>query len=656
MKTNLFSLPHLTGVAGLACAFLLSGCSSGFNGGVNTSGLTTMHIQGVVHGGQQPLNGAHVYMYSPGTTAYGGSGVAASAATDSVSLLTDAPGVTLSDGSRYYVTTDQNGNFNIDGAFACTPGTQVYLYSIGGDAQFTGTGTPTGNNPAATLMSVVGDCASATPGAAFPNATFISMNEITTVAAAYALAGFATDGTHLGAPSSLSGHSLALTGLANAFSTALNLVNQATGQPAATTKAAGSNGTVPVKLINSLADILASCINSTGSSSSGCATLFQNAKNSAGNKATDTAMAAIYIAQNPKAHVSALLDLATNAGPFQPILNYAADFTLAITYSGLNKPYGVAVDGVGNVWVTNSGTTGANANSVTMFSPAGVVTAGCTACSGGDYAAPMGIAIDAENHPWVANSGSTGSHGYHLTEILSNAGSTSTPIGGALKAPQAVDVGSEGDIWIANTGANNVIEFNVSTQTGTTFSGIPWPQSIAAGKRNQRISAIGSFPLYSIADGASAAVGELGFNPFLINPLGIALEQSDNLFVAGSVLSAGSLTQTNPSLQNVVSYDVVNLFFNNPQYVAIDGADTVWLSNLGGGNLTRRSVAGTLSNVSAGGTLSCAEGIASDLSGNVWVANSGNNTISEIVGLGTPVVTPLVANLLSPYNTPASKP
>lgn len=40
----------------------------------------------------------------------------------------------------------------------------------------------------------------------------------------------------------------------------------------------------------------------------------------------------------------------------------------------------------------------------------------------------------------------------------------------------------------------------------------------------------------------------------------------------------------------------------------------------------------------------------------VWIANTGNDTVSKIVELGTPVVTPLAASLLSPYTTPASKP
>ena len=42
-------------------------------------------------------------------------------------------------------------------------------------------------------------------------------------------------------------------------------------------------------------------------------------------------------------------------------------------------------------------------------------------------------------------------------------------------------------------------------------------------------------------------------------------------------------------------------------------------------------------------------GIAIDGSGNVWVSNLQGNSLTEIVGAATPVVTPIVANLKSPY-------
>jgi hypothetical protein len=47
-------------------------------------------------------------------------------------------------------------------------------------------------------------------------------------------------------------------------------------------------------------------------------------------------------------------------------------------------------------------------------------------------------------------------------------------------------------------------------------------------------------------------------------------------------------------------------------------------------------------------------GPAIDGSGNIWVA--GGNQVTEFVGAAAPVVTPIAANLSSPYLAPASRP
>ena len=133
------------------------------------------------------------------------------------------------------------------------------------------------------------------------------MNEVSTVAAAYAMAGFATDATHVGS----SGTALALTGIANAFANAANLETLGTGVALATTPA--GNGTVPQAEINTLGNILAACVNSTGGdgppSLRRATTLFTNALSSGttGTLPTDTATAAINIAHNPGVNVASVI-------------------------------------------------------------------------------------------------------------------------------------------------------------------------------------------------------------------------------------------------------------------------------------------------------------------------------------------------------------
>jgi hypothetical protein len=185
------------------------------------------------------------------------------------------------------------------------------------------------------------------------------MNEVSTVAAAYAVAGYATDAVHI----SSSGTSLAKTGIANAFANATNLADLPSSAALATTP--GGNGTVPQAEIDTLADILASCVNTantnSGAASSTCAALFALATSdgtTTGKQPSDTATAAINIAHHPALNVSALY--AMNGGttsPFQPILSATPnDWTVRLAFSsayqGTNPETTntLAVDGYGNVW------------------------------------------------------------------------------------------------------------------------------------------------------------------------------------------------------------------------------------------------------------------------------------------------------------------
>ena len=83
---------------------------------------------------------------------------------------------------------------------------------------------------------------------------FISINEVTTVASVYALAAFmGGDATHLGTSSTNA------VGLANSFQLVNNLVSTTSGAALSVTPA--GNGTVPQAAINTLGNILASCVN-----------------------------------------------------------------------------------------------------------------------------------------------------------------------------------------------------------------------------------------------------------------------------------------------------------------------------------------------------------------------------------------------------------
>ena len=100
--------------------------------------------------------------------------------------------------------------------------------------------------------------------------------------------------------------------------------------------------------------------------------------------------------------------------------------------------------------------------------------------------------------------------------------------------------------------------------------------------------------------------------------------------------------------------------------LAIDGANNVWVN-------TGYSYSGpplSVAQISPSGAVVLAishpnslreylddpQSIAVDSTGSVWVSNGLDYTVTQFVGVATPVVTPIAANLQAPYNNPASKP
>ena len=307
---GLMSLP------GLIALGLLAGC--GANSLKQNAPLPM--LQGVVHGGQQPVVGANIALYAAGAGGYG--------STNTTQLSST-------------VMSGAGGSFSITGLYTCpSASAQMYLVATGGDS---GAGT----NSSLALMAGLGTCSN------LSSSTFVDINEVTTVAAVYALAPFmatnsGTPGTSIGTSSTNS------QGLTQAFATANNLVNTTTGVPSGASLPSGA--TVPSAELYTLADILATCVNSNGSTGE-CSTLFADATPSGGSAPANTIDAIFDIAQNPGNNVSALYNLVNGTSPFQPLLGMTPnDWTLAINYSGsgLSGPTSLAVDASGDIWVVNT--------------------------------------------------------------------------------------------------------------------------------------------------------------------------------------------------------------------------------------------------------------------------------------------------------------
>ncbi len=273
-------------------------------GGSDAVAFPSSPYQGVVNGGQsRAVVGAKIYVLQVNSGEYGNS---------SVSLLTSATG-SPADSIGHYAVSGEHGGFSIAGDYTCTAGYEVYIYARGGNSG------DDGSNSAIGLMASLGACPN--DGHFDNSAPFIFVNEVTTVAAAYGMAGRAADATHI--------VSSASPATSNGFVSAADLASITTGfanaQP-------GSK--VPPAKIHTLANILSACINSDSPTSAGCKTLFANARSngSSGIVPEDTATAAINIARNPHANIAALYSLQPKlSAPFQPALESApSDFDLAV--------------------------------------------------------------------------------------------------------------------------------------------------------------------------------------------------------------------------------------------------------------------------------------------------------------------------------------
>ncbi len=650
-----------------SCALVLAGCA-----GMpaittsNTDSIPGTVLHGSVHGGQNPIVGAHVYLYAINTTGYGGPGIAASTTNASVSLLHTGTGTTQDGSGHYYVTTDQSGNFTITGDYTCPSSyPHTYFYASGGDP-----GLGSGVNTAITLTA---------PAQACNTSASTDINEVSTIATAYAYAGYASDPLHISSSNTL----LAATGLTNAANTLANLEDINMSSALATTP--GGNGTVPQTEINTLANILAACVNSTGPTSTQCSTLFSNATNN-GVDAPDTATAALNIAHNPgpsSTVVGNLFGLQTADSPFQSGLTSAPnDFTIAISYTGggLNSPVPLAIDAAGDVWVGN---TASGANSVSEFSPLGAVVSG-SPFSGGGINDPYSIAIDKSGNLWTANVTPNS-----LSELTSAGVPVSTSAGytgGGLNAPYDIALDSLGHVWVVNNVGSSLSEFTSAGSTpGTPITTSPGDQGggISNDPVSLAIDASGNIWISDsitlgalsefFATGASSGTAESGTNGDtgggLNDPWGLAVDGSGNIWVADSGTGANKISYFGAggtAISSPTGYTGGGL--NIPEDIAIDGAGNVWVANRGTNATSPPYPDSAVSEfsgtgASAGTAISPSTGyqaglnlslrIAVDGSGNVWVTNASLNSITEFVGAGSPVVTPKVANLLNPYGSRA---
>jgi hypothetical protein len=637
----------ITSLMLLASATLLAGCG-GMVDNVGTPTQAGVSLQGRVHGGQNPVNGATIQLYAAKTS---GNNIITGYGSASVPLI-----------SKTTVLTKPDGTFNITLDYTCpaSPDDQVYITSTGGDP---GAGT----NSNLVLMAALGPCSSLSA------ATYISINEVTTVATAYALSAFMKDSTHIGASSTN------YVGLQNAFATVNNLVDVSSGlalavTPAYTTAPVGTTSQtfksyVPQAEIYSLANTLAACVNTNGvgGSSTNCSMLF-SATTAGGVTPADTAVAALQIAKYPGNNVATLYNLAAPSDPFPGSMGtQPTDWTIALNFAGggLGGPTrpisqdstssNLAIDAAGDVWIVNTKT-----NSLTELSPVGAPISPSTLITptvveggfqGGGLSTPTSIAIDTNGNVWMPNTNGT------LSEFSSAGAAIGTGYSGGGLSGYAGGLAIDGsnNIWVAGQTALAKFDGNGNPLSGN--SGYTTDITITSGA----LAIDNSGNVFVVSEGNGYVVKFKNDGTYLANsgnildaPTAFAVVDAAGTFYVPQVSpDSGDFSFTNADVQATTYNNYAAIL--DPSSITIDGDGHIWTVVNGetgtiAPNVFEMSKTGAAISPAATGyqgtgptviTLN-ALGSGVDGSGNLWVINGQHeSTVTEFVGIGAPTITPL---------------
>jgi len=373
------------------------------------------------------------------------------------------------------------------------------------------------------------------------------------------------------------------------------------------------------------------------------------------------------------------------------------------TAASFNWPKGVAVDGVGNVYVADQSN-----NRIRKVSPAGLVTSFAGSATSGfadglgttaSFDWPSGIAIDGTGNIYVADQGN------NRIRKISPAGVVTTLAGSEIRgfadgtgnvasfdSPGGVAVDGAGNVYAADQNNNRIRKISplgiVTTLAGSSISGFAdgtgtdayfrFPHGVAvdgtgnvyvADQFNHRIRIISPAGVVTTLAGSGTrafADGTRSAASFW-NPVGVAVDGAGNVYVAdrfNNRIRKISPTGVVTTLAGSGSFGFANgmgtaASFANPSGVAVDGAANVYVADAGNNRIRKISPAGVVTTLAGSGTATYSDGtgtaaafnnpygVALDGSGNVYVTDYSNNRIRKISPAG--VVTTLAGSGTTGY-------
>jgi uncharacterized protein (TIGR03437 family) len=296
------------------------------------------------------------------------------------------------------------------------------------------------------------------------------------------------------------------------------------------------------------------------------------------------------------------------------------------TAAVLNGPGGVAIDSSGAVWIADGGN-----GRIRKVSASGGIS---TVVDQLTY--PTGVALDASGNLLIADQNSDRIRKLNAAGVVSTLAGIGMPgyngdllpaIAAQLFSPAAVAADAGGNLYIADAGNQRVRRVNaggwISTVAGNGSRGVAVSNSSAISAsldtpRGVCVDAAGN--LY-IADTANNAIRKVSLDGIITT---LAGRGTAGFSGDGGPASAAQLTQ--------------------PRGIAMDAAGNLWIADTGNHRVRRITPDGTITTIAGNGQpgfsgdgdlaasaqLQSPAAIAIDASGQVWIADTGNNRIRKL--------------------------
>lgn len=428
--------------------------------------------------------------------------------------------------------------------------------------------------------------------------TEVIVNELTTLAGAYAFAAFFQNGLIVGPHLPLR----------VASDMARNISKISTGTVSDLLQAS-PNGyeTNTLQLVGSLGNLIAACVRNPNTE---CTGLFTLTPSMNGTTPTDTLQALVNLARRPSQNLQDLFTRSLAQQVFTPSLTVdfgpnATDylkkldaFTIAVKFNNSPScpfagPGNVAFDADGHIWITNNVIQGTPRSTTCQIvlklngQPADGSNGGPVSpiTGGGILGQGFGIAITQLGHVWSGNFGWGGvfpSDG-SVTKTRTN-GTVLSPstgiIAGTYRA-QGIAIDFNNNVWIASYGNNKVVLFpdgndeipvSYADANTTPFdvaidqNGHAWVTYSSSGTVSKLQYSGGSIQkLFTVSLPASS------------EPKGLAIDSAGNAWVAAGGTSAVYIISTSGTLTTTLTGSGINA----PWAVSIDSSDNVWVANFG---------------------------------------------------------------------------